>query len=205
MKKTKLDISIELEGVEDIHMEENIQVDEQPPLSESWTAKLFPNVEDESEFDLAGDLYTGNDEDEKEESEWFRDDMEVVDLVESFWPKITVTREERRRWCKPWKRALVLRLLETQKVGKGRNGSRFEGLGDDMIDEDQLVDVQVLREALNSAPSPTTHSMPNSKPKSNRFTIRAILKTSVASRSQSQKKDKERELAQIPIKEANGA
>lgn len=111
MKKTKLDISIELEGVEDIHMEENIQVDEQPPLSESWTAKLFPNVEDESEFDLAGDLYTGNDEDEKEESEWFRDDMEVVDLVESFWPKITVTREERRRWCKPWKRALVLRLL----------------------------------------------------------------------------------------------
>ncbi|KAI5668699.1 hypothetical protein M9H77_18552 [Catharanthus roseus] len=37
--------------------------------------------------------------------------MEYEGTTESLWPKIKVSREERKEWCKPWKCAPVLRLL----------------------------------------------------------------------------------------------
>lgn len=45
------------------------------------------------------------------------------------------------------------------------------------MDEDQSVDVQVLKTVLDLVPGPTTHSRPQSKPKSGCIVIGSKFKT----------------------------
>lgn len=92
-------------------MEENQPLNEQPSSQESWAIKLIVTDDMESELCPTMELYIRDDEDEEDEEderEWLQEDMEDVNEVECCWPKIRISREERMRWCKPWKRALVL-------------------------------------------------------------------------------------------------
>lgn len=45
------------------------------------------------------------------------------------------------------------------------SGSRSQILMEATFDEDELVEVQVLKEALNSVPSPSTHTKSSNKKK----------------------------------------
>lgn len=81
-------------------MSENNVVEKQPPTGVSWAIKLF-SKDVESEYDPSVELYTGEDEKDKDEPDWFNDQMEEEDTPANNWPQIKVTREERLKLSKP--------------------------------------------------------------------------------------------------------
>lgn len=68
-------------------------------------------IDNDSKWDHSVDLNTKKDKEDNDEQDWYEDEIEEEDITASRWPQIKVTRDEQMRWSKPWRRALVLRLL----------------------------------------------------------------------------------------------
>lgn len=109
IKKSKTSYPQNLNTVEEVPMEEDLEIIEQPQAENCSGSRLFSN--EEEELDPLVDLYTWDDEDEEEERDWHSEQMDNEENSDSRWPKIRVKREERIVWCKPCRRVLVLKLL----------------------------------------------------------------------------------------------
>lgn len=86
-------------------------VEEQPLPTKSWATNLFANIDEDLEYDPNLDFYKGENEDEDGDNDLFQDMMEGKEPMESYWPRVIVTMAEWKKWCQPWKSALVLKLL----------------------------------------------------------------------------------------------
>lgn len=73
------------------------------------------------------------------------------------------------------------------------NGSRFEILAEEIEDKENLVEVQVLKDLLESIPGPTTYNRLSPKKKGPGITIGSKLKAGLNMRNQSTKKERPKE------------
>lgn len=83
VKKSKREGAASLTEIEDTHIKEIYGIDEQPTVQENWATKLFSKDDEEPKEDPILDIYIRDNEDEEEDNEWFQDEMEGDELMES--------------------------------------------------------------------------------------------------------------------------